>query len=80
VKTVWVNRKGLLQNRARGQQYGDPVIFVHDGEKLHTGYGLRLLGPSQFEYVNLNGRFAIELKTEGSIEVETSRGKWQVLP
>lgn len=80
MKTIWVNREGLLQNRAREQQYGDPVLLVSVGGREHAGYGIRLLGPSQFTYLDLNGRFAIQLETEHPVEVETSRGEWKIIP
>ena len=76
MKTVWVNREGLLQNRAREQQYGDPILYVSVGDKMYYGYGVRLLGPSQFTYLGLNGRFAVQLETEHPVEVETKRGEW----
>ena len=79
MKTVWINREGLLRNRVSGIQYGAPVVFVHDGVKLHMGYGLKVPGPSQFVYLNLNGEFKIQLEVEGSVEIETEFNVWETI-
>lgn len=80
MKTIWVNRPGLLKNKARDIQYADPVLYVSDGAAIHAGFGMRLHGPSWFAYLNLNGRFAIQLETEHPVEIEVSRGEWKMIP
>jgi hypothetical protein len=80
MKTIWVNREGLLKNRVRSQQYTDPVLYVSVGDTVLAGYGLRLLGPSRFAYLDLQGRYALQLETDGPVELEVKRGEWKLIP
>lgn len=80
MKTVWVKRGALMKNRARSIQYADPVIQVHDGVRDHFGFGLKILGESEFKYLNLNGRYALHLETDAPVMLEVQPGEWKTIP
>lgn len=76
---IWVDREGLLQNRARGQKHGSPVVIVHDGKSQHRGFGLKIHGESHFVYLDNNGRYALHLETDGPVSLEYEPGKWRTI-
>jgi hypothetical protein len=78
-KIAWINREGLLRNRVSEIQYGASVVFIHDGTKVHEGYAMKVSGPSRFAYVDVNGRYSVQLEIDGPVELEVSPGQWETI-